>query len=132
MAWEKARKKRTRNRSNRNSWCTNAVHKASISTRRFVEPAIDNTKIRLQLDSGWKIISEQYWKKLHSPMLFECKEQASGDHVLMLGKFNARLKLHGREDVGPCDVAKTSLNLLASDWMEALKLWNIPIWQHQS
>lgn len=48
-------------------------------------------------------------------------------NLQILGKFNAHLILYGREDVGPRYVAKTSLNFLGSDWMEAFKLWNAPI-----
>lgn len=109
-----------------------AVKTVSVSTRKFVEPAIDNTKVRLQLDSGsdWTIISQENWKRIGSPKLSNCEEKAisaSGDHVDMLGKFTARLRLHGEEDVGPCYVAKSDLNLLGSDWMEVLKLWDVPI-----
>lgn len=45
----------------------------------------------------------------------------------MLGKFNARLKLHGREEIGPVYVTEENLNVLGSDWMEELDLWNVSI-----
>ena len=121
-----------RGRNKGNSRSSLAVQSAKISTRKFVEPTIDNKKLRLQLDSGsdWTIISKASWKLLGSPALTSCEEQAlsaSGDPVKMLGTFTARLKLHGREDVGKCYVAASNLNVLGSDWMEALDLWSVPI-----
>lgn len=52
---------------------------------------------------------------------------ALGNLLKILGKFNARLKLHGRENSGPCYVAASNLNVLGSDWLDALDLWNVPI-----
>lgn len=103
-----------------------------VTTRKFVEPSIEGKKIRLLLDSGsdWTIISMENWRHLGSPSLTKCEEQAvsaSGGVLEILGKFDARLKLHKREGTGACYVAKTELNLLGSDWMESLDLWNIPI-----
>lgn len=105
---------------------------AEKSTRKYVEPDIDDTKLKLQLDSGsdWTIISEANYRKIRSPKLTPCEEQAisaSGDPVPLLGKFKCRIKLHGRENVGDCYVAKSKLNVLGSDWMEALDLWSVPI-----
>ncbi|XP_011858293.1 PREDICTED: uncharacterized protein K02A2.6-like [Vollenhovia emeryi] len=108
------------------------VNAMSIVTRKFVESEIGNTKLKLQLDSGsdWTIISASNWKVLGSPKLRDCEEQAlsaSNDPIKILGKFNAPLKLHGRENSGPCYVAASDLNVLGSDWMTVLNLWNVPI-----
>lgn len=76
------------------------------------------------------MISKENWQTIGKPAKTPCKGQAlsaSGDQVPILGKFNARLKLFGREDIGPCYVANSNLNLLGNDWMEARNLWNIPI-----
>ncbi|XP_011859382.1 PREDICTED: uncharacterized protein K02A2.6-like [Vollenhovia emeryi] len=45
----------------------------------------------------------------------------------MLGRFNGRLKLHGRQSTGTIYVSARNLNLLGTDWMEALGLWDVPI-----
>jgi transposase InsO family protein len=108
------------------------VSAAVISTRKFVKPTIDGTSLKLLLDSGsdWTIISAMNWKILGAPELRTCEEQAvsaSGDPVKILGKFNARLKLQGREATGPCYVAESQLNVLGADWMEMLNLWNVPL-----
>lgn len=102
------------------------------STRKFVEPAIADTKFRLLFDSGsdWTIISKRNWQSLGSPALHDCEEQAlsaSGDPVPMLGRFTARLKLHGREGTGSCYVTDSRLNVFGNDWMETLGLWDVPI-----
>jgi transposase InsO family protein len=104
----------------------------AISTRKYVEPSVDGRKLKLQLDSGsdWTIISKANWLSIGSPKLMQCEEQAlsaSLDPVPLLGKFNARIKLHGREAVGACYVSSSALNLLGSDWMENLDLWSVPI-----
>lgn len=109
-----------------------AVQTLAMSTRKYVEPEIDERKVKLQLDSGsdWTIISKANWRAIGSPTLSQCEEQAvsaSGDPVDMVGKFNGRVKLHGRESVGACYVAASELNVLGSDWMEALDLWSVPI-----
>jgi len=52
------------------------------STHRFVEPEIGNTKLKLQLDSGfnWTIISTVNWKILGSGCAtVRNKLSASGD-----------------------------------------------------
>ena len=97
-----------------------------------MEPLIAGKPLRLLLDSGsdWTIVSKVNWISLGSPRLTACEEQAvsaSGDPVKILGKFTARLKLHGREGTGSCYVADSQLNVLGSDWMESLGLWNVPI-----
>lgn len=115
-----------------NSWRSNAVHSTSRSTRKFVEPVIDNTRLRLQLDSGsdWTIISEAHWVKAGSPELSPCSESAisaSGDRLVMLGTFNAKVMLSDRSATGKIYVAGSDLNVLGSDWMEKLSLWTVPI-----
>lgn len=104
----------------------------SISTRKFVEPAISDSKVKLQFDSGsdWTIISKANWHAIGSPPLSACSEQAlsaSGDSIPMLGRFTARIKLHDRENTGSCYVARSNLNVFGSDWMENLGLWDVPI-----
>lgn len=111
---------------------SNQILSASITTRKHVTPTINGQKLALQLDSAsdWTIISRSYWEALGCPKLRSCMEQAvsaSGDKLKMLGYFTGCLSLHGREATGNIYVSKFSLNLLGSDWMENLGLFDVPI-----
>lgn len=120
-------KRPTRNRS-----CDQVLINTAASTRKYVEPSIDDTKLKLQLDSGsdWTIISEANYRKLGAPKLAPAEEKAisaSGNPVEILGKFRCRITLHNRTNEGECYVSSRRLNVLGSDWMEALGLWSVPI-----
>jgi hypothetical protein len=67
---------------------------------------------------------------LGAPKLNKCNVHAvsaSGNLVKMLGKFKARINLHGRRSIGDCYVAEPEINVLGSDWIDMLGLWNTPL-----
>ena len=131
---QRSSNKRSNNKRNSERRRSLAINAHSVSTRKYVEPLIGESqhKVCLQLDSGsdWTIISAENWKQIGSPELSNCEEHAisaSGNQLDMCGKFSAKLRLHGREGFGQIYVTNHNLNVLGSDWMEALNLWAVPI-----
>lgn len=107
------------------------VRKAQAARRKFIVPQINGTKLKLQLDSASDvtIISIDNWRKLGVPALTPCQStptSASGDPIPLKGSFKCTMALNNVKATGICYVSK-SLNLLGTDWIESLGIWNVPI-----
>lgn len=100
------------------------------SQRKFITPAINGAKIKLQLDSASDvtIISKDSWTKLGKPTLRTVNVQpgsASGHLIKIWGEFDCKMTLHGKSATGSCLVS-ARLNLLGLDWIGKLGLWEVP------
>lgn len=103
----------------------------SLPDRKFITPRINGMLTRLQVDSGSDItiIAANNWRKLGSPALSPARispKSASGNSITLWGSFKCRMSINDNEEAGECYVA-SRLNLLGSEWMTKLGLWDVPL-----
>lgn len=115
----------------RSEAAVSVVSENARSDRKFLTPRINNRFVKLQVDSAsdLTIISANNWQQLGKPSLMPSlvsPGSASGHPVNLWGKFSCVMQANGITASGECYVS-ARLNLLGSDWMTKLGLWDVPL-----
>ena len=101
--------------------------------RKFLTVMINNTWIRLQLDTGsdLTLISKQTWQQLGQPTLHpttHTARNASGGKLKLVGELDCSVIFNDVHYAGSCYVTDCpGLDLLGLDWIEGLKLFDKPL-----
>ena len=94
---------------------------------------MNSTPVRLQLDTASDItlISQQTWQLIGKPPIKQTDQRAtnaSGGKLTLLGEINCDVIRNDVHMIGTCYLTnRPNLNLLGLDWIEGLKLFDIPL-----
>ena len=102
-------------------------------SRRYITIQINHIDVTLQLDtaSDITIISRKTWCLLGKPKYqpaMRIARNASGHNIPFVGEFHCDFKFRNNYGSGICYISNSDvLNLLGIEWIDQLKLWDVPL-----